>query len=156
LSSTAYFARHSIVFQMSGCSYSGKHNEPTVFPTNTTILTILSFELTVFEMQCIFEIEGSVILVQSYKHLLYSRKGLSDRRPCAVLVVVFWICYAAGGLGLKVVWLWPITSALKGTAAPVTAPSQFAYIWFTGKLAEYGNRFFYILLFKIIFFLYKK
>jgi hypothetical protein len=35
-----------------------------------------------------------------------------------VLVVVFWICYAAGGLGLKVVWLWPIASALKGTATP--------------------------------------
>jgi hypothetical protein len=62
---------------MSGCSYPGKHNEPTVFPTNTTILTILSFELTVFEMQCIFEIEGSVILVQSYKHLLYSLSILS-------------------------------------------------------------------------------
>ena len=38
-------------------------------------------------------------------------------------------------------WLWPITSALKGTAAPVTAPAQFAYLWFTGKLAEYGNIF---------------
>lgn len=44
---------------------------------HTAILTILSFELTVFEMQCIYEIEGSVILVQSYKHHLYSRQSSS-------------------------------------------------------------------------------
>jgi hypothetical protein len=124
---------------------------------HTTILTILSFELTVFEMQCIYEIEGSVILVQSYKHLLCSRKGLCFRPPP--------LCSASSGfLDLLCCWRLGIESSVamaycfspQRDCHPVTAPAQFAYLWFTGKLAEYGNSFFYILLFKIIFFLYKK
>ena len=62
-------------------------------------------QLTVFEMQCIFEIEESVILVQSYKHLLYSRKGLCFRPPP--------LCSASSGfLDLLCCWRLRIESSV--------------------------------------------
>jgi len=125
---------------------------------HTTILTILSFDLTVFELQCIYEIEGSVILVQSYKHLLCSRKGLCFRPPP--------LCSASSGfLDLLCCWRLGIessvamayyTSALKGTATPSLHRLNLHIYGSPGSWLSMETVFFDILLFKIIFFLYKK